>query len=199
MRDSAKEGQWWRGSFPPWNTLRRVLPMMGSTSVSHHHIPGLGKGMFLSIWIPRDHIPLLASFSWHSWGLHPSLGILFLAFLRTSSLSWYPSPGIPRDCITLLASPEAASCPDAAEDVPAHCRGLAFQDPFQPKLFCASVIPLQTSCSQHPSPGIPRDCIPFLAFPGAASRSVWCPSFLQRGWTGWPLKIPSNPRYSVIL
>lgn len=24
------------------------------------------------------------------------------------------------------------------------------------------MIPLQTSCSQHPSPGIPRDCIPFF-------------------------------------
>lgn len=116
--------------------------------------------------------PGTTSFSWHSWGLHPSLGILFLASPWAASHSWHSSPGIPRDCMPLLASPWAASCPDAAEDVPAHCRRLdllTFRDPFQPKLFCSSMIPLQTSCSQHPSPGIPRDCIPFLAFPGPAS------------------------------
>lgn len=77
--------------------------MMGSTSVSHHPIPGPGKGRFVSIWIPKDHIPLLASFPgipgdfipllvsfpWHLHGLHPIHGILLLAFPGTASLSWH--------------------------------------------------------------------------------------------------------------
>lgn len=64
--------------------------MMGSRSASRYPIPGPGKSMFVSVCIPRDHIPLLASFSWHSQGLHPSLS--------------YPSPCILRDFIPLLVS-----------------------------------------------------------------------------------------------
>lgn len=88
LSDSTKEGQWWRGSFPPLYTLRRVFPVMGSTSVSHHPIPAPGKGRFVSIWIPK--------------GPHPSPGILFLAFLGTSSLSWHLFPGISMGCIPFM-------------------------------------------------------------------------------------------------
>lgn len=160
------------GEFSSLEHLERSFPSDGKhLSVPSSH-PWSRKGQVCVNLDAQGPHPSPGIFSWHSWGLHPSLGILPLASPWAASHSWYSSPGIPRDCIPLLASPWAVSCPDAAEDVPAHCRGLdslAFQDPFQPKLFCSSMIPLQTSCSQHPSPGIPRDCIPFLAFPGAAS------------------------------
>lgn len=97
------QGQCWRGSFPHWNTLRRVFPVMGSTSVSHHPIPGPGRAGLCQSGCPRDHIPLLASFpgfpgdfipllvsfSWHLHGWHPIRGILLLAFPGTACLSWH--------------------------------------------------------------------------------------------------------------
>lgn len=32
-----------------------------------------------------------------------------------------------------------------------------------------------------------------------ASWSSWCSCSLQGGWTGWPVKVPSSPNYSMIL
>lgn len=94
LSDSAKEGQWWKGSFPPWNTFEKSFASDGKhLSVPSSH-PWSREGRICVTLDPQgphpspgDFIPLLVSFSWHLQGLHPIHSILLLAFPGTASLS----------------------------------------------------------------------------------------------------------------
>lgn len=74
-------------------------------SLEHHEKSCASDRKHVSIpsshpWVRKEHVCV----SLHRQEPHPSPGILFLAFLGTSSLSWYPSSCILRDFIPLLVS-----------------------------------------------------------------------------------------------